>query len=161
MNSKHIAAEKAKWKGQTGPHQFEMTQWICCAPFERLLNMTIIEAAGGKAVLTMPFLEKLAQGGGLMHGGALVSLADTAVAMAIKSLVDAQTHFATISMKTKFLYPVKEGCVRAEAQITKRDGRRLCGQATIYDEKQNAVMTLEAAFKIAADAKIMGVHFRD
>ena len=66
-----------------------MNQWISCAPFERLLNMTIVEACDGRATLTMPFLIDYAQGAGLMHGGALVSLADTAVAMAIKSIIDA------------------------------------------------------------------------
>ncbi len=71
----------------TGPHRVRLEQWISCAPFERLLNMEIVEAKDGHAVLTMPFFYDLAQGAGLMHGGALVSLADTAVVMAIKSLL--------------------------------------------------------------------------
>ncbi|MBU0768652.1 MAG: hypothetical protein KJ687_06150, partial [Proteobacteria bacterium] len=57
----------------TGPHKFEMEAWISCAPFERLLNMKIVEASDGQATLTMPFFIDFAQGGGLMHGGALVS----------------------------------------------------------------------------------------
>nr|MBL0716281.1 PaaI family thioesterase [Desulfobacterales bacterium] len=77
-----------------------MDKWISCAPFEKLLHIEIIEAADGKAVLQMPFLIDFAQGAGLMHGGALVSLADTAVVMAIKSIVPPQTHFATVALKT-------------------------------------------------------------
>ena len=68
--------------------------------------MKIVEASEGRATLTMPFLIDLAQDGGLMHGGALVNQADTAVVMAIKSIVTSQPHFATISLETKFLYPV-------------------------------------------------------
>jgi acyl-CoA thioesterase len=71
----------------TGPHRFPMEAWISYAPFERLLHMAIIEAAEGRATLKMPFLLDFAQGAGLLHGGALVSLADTAVVMAIKSLL--------------------------------------------------------------------------
>ena len=52
-----------------------------------------------------------------MHGGALVSLADTAVVMAIKSIIAPKTHFATISLETKFLYPVKQGVVTAKARV--------------------------------------------
>ena len=63
--------EMEKAPSFTGPHQFSMDSWIRCAPFERLLHMTILEAGGGKAVLTMPFLRDFAQGAGLMHGGAL------------------------------------------------------------------------------------------
>jgi acyl-coenzyme A thioesterase PaaI-like protein len=67
-----------KTPSSTGPHSFELDRWINCSPFERLLNITIVEARDGKAVLTMPFLIEYAQGAGLMHGGALVSLAEFA-----------------------------------------------------------------------------------
>ena len=127
--------EMEKDQSFTGPHRFSMDAWIRCAPFERLLHMTIVEAADGKAVLTMPFLLDFAQGAGLMHGGALVSLADTAVVMAIKSLLPPQTHFATIAMETKFLYPVKKGRVTAKAEVSKQEGRNLRGKATLYDDE--------------------------
>lgn len=144
----------------TGPHKFNMDAWISCAPFERLLNMKIVEASEGIATLTMPFFIDLAQGGGLMHGGALVSLADTAVVMAIKSLVPPQTHFATISLETKFLYPVKEGVVTAKAQVVDRKAETLRGQATVYDETQRPVMEFSSVFKIAKDARIKGISYK-
>ncbi len=145
----------------TGPHRFEMDAWISCAPFEQLLDMTIVRAAGGKAVLTMPFKVALAQGAGLMHGGALVSLADTAVVMAIKSVVAPQTHFATISCESRFLYPVKKGVVTAEAGVVGRQGRHLHGEAVVYDEARHEVLRFSSVFKIARDAQIKGITFAD
>ena len=65
---------------------FELPEWIACAPFEEYLGMRIEDAAAGEAVLSMPFKVKLAQDKGVMHGGAVTALADTAVAMAIKSV---------------------------------------------------------------------------
>jgi uncharacterized protein (TIGR00369 family) len=138
-----------------------MEGWISCAPFERLLNMKILEASDGRATLTMPFLIDFAQGGGLMHGGALVSLADTAVVMAIKSLVPPQTHFATISLQTKFLYPVKKGVVTAKARVTSQEGRTLQGQATVYDEAEKAVLEFSSTFKIAKDTRIKEIIYHD
>jgi uncharacterized protein (TIGR00369 family) len=143
----------------TGPHKFKMDAWISCAPFERLLNITIVEASEGMAILTMPFFVHLAQGGGLMHGGALVSLADTAVVMAIKSLVPPQTHFATISLESKFLYPVKQGIVTAKGRVADRKAERLSGQATVYDAEERPVMEFSSVFKIAKDAKIRGISY--
>ena len=84
----------------TGPHRFTMEKWISCAPFERLLRIEIVRAAQGEAVLSLPFLLDFANGAGLMHGGVLVSLADTAVVMAIKSIVAPHTHFASIHMES-------------------------------------------------------------
>jgi len=143
----------------TGPHKFTMRGWISRAPFERLLNITIVEAAAGRAVLEMPFLIDYAQGGGLMHGGALVSLADTAVVMAIKTLVPPGSHFATIALETKYLLPVKQGIVTARAGVLERDGRILKGAATVYDERERAVMEFSSTFKIARDATIKGIIF--
>jgi uncharacterized protein (TIGR00369 family) len=136
-----------------------MDAWISCAPFERLLNMTIVEASEGMAILTMPFFVNLAQGGGLMHGGALVSLADTAVVMAIKSLIPPHTHFATISLESKFLYPVKKGMVTAKARVLSRKAETLRGQATVYDAEERPVMEFSSVFKIARDAKIRGISY--
>ncbi len=144
----------------TGPHKFDMEGWISCAPFERLLHMEIVEASDGRATLTMPFLIDYAQGAGLMHGGALVSLADTAVVMAIKSLSPAQTHFATISLESKFFYPVKQGVVTARAKVIKQEGRILQGQATVYNEKERPVLEFSSTFKVAKDSIIRGITFQ-
>ena len=149
-----------KMPRSTGPHQFDMDGWITRAPFERLLHMDIVEASHGQATLTMPFLIDFAQGGGLMHGGALVSLADTAVAMAIKSLVPPGTHFATISLETRFLRPVRQGIVTARAEVMNQEGEMLHGQATIYDETRKPVMEFSSTFKIAKDTRIMGVSYK-
>ena len=143
----------------TGPHQFSMGEWISAAPFERLLKITIVEAGEGRATLTMPFLLDLAQGAGLMHGGALVSLADTSVVMAIKSLLPAGSHFATIRLETKFLLPVKKGVVTARARVVSRVERTLEGEATLYDDQERAVLEFSATFKIARDTRINGVTF--
>ena len=145
----------------TGPHKFEMESWISCAPFERLLNMKIVEAIGGRATLTMPFFVDFAQGGGLMHGGALVSLADTAVVMAIKSIIDPQTHFATISLETRFLYPVKQGIVTARARVTEQKERILHGEATVYNDAERSVLAFTSTFKMAKDKKIKNIDFQD
>jgi uncharacterized protein (TIGR00369 family) len=129
-----------------------MDAWIDCAPFERLLNMKIVSAENGRAILTMPFLVQYAQGAGLMHGGALAALADTAVVMAIKSILSPGTHFATISMESKFLYPVKQGVVTAKASATQEKERTFSGRATVYNEEDKAVMEFASIFKIANSA---------
>lgn len=143
----------------TGPHRFQMEEWISCAPFERLLNMEIVSAENGRATLEMPFVMDLAQGAGLMHGGALVSLADTAVVMAIKSILAPETHFATISLETKFLYPVKQGIVTAKAEVSGREDRILHGHAVVYNEDQRSVIEFSSTFKIAKDAAIKNISF--
>jgi len=146
-------------RDDTGPHRFDMPAWISRAPFERHLAMEIVRAEAGEAVLKMPFLKQFAQGAGLMHGGALVSLADTAVVMAIKSVVAPGTHFATISMESRFHHPVKQGVVVARAVVTERQGRMLTGNCDVVDAADRTVMTFASVFKVAQDAVIQSVRF--
>ncbi|GAU08287.1 PaaI family thioesterase [Desulfoplanes formicivorans] len=133
----------------TGPHEVTLDTWIATAPFEDLLGMKIISASNGHAVLTMPFVRVLAQGLGFMHGGALVSLADTAVAMAAKSLLPPGTVFATTSITNRFLHPVTRGVVTARAVMTGRRGRDLMGNAEVTDEDGRVVMRFGAVFRVA------------
>ena len=161
MNNLKFKIQNSKSNNLTGPHKFIMEKWISCAPFEKLLNMEIIEAKEGKAVLKMPFYIQFAQGAGLMHGGALTTLADTAVVMAIKSILDKGTHFATIEMKGKFLKPVIKGFITAKAEIYEKDGRILKGRADIFNDEGVKVFEFNSIFKIAKDAKIKNIIFKE
>ena len=133
----------------TGPHSIDIKEWVDVAPFGRLLHMEIIEANKGRALLTMPFKVEFAQGSGLMHGGALVSLADTAAVMAIKSVVSPDTYFATVSLKTTFLYPIKCGTVTAKARVTAQRKNHLYGRATLFNQEDRPVLKFRATYQIS------------
>ena len=134
---------------KAGQEQFRLEGWIDSAPYEDLLQMKIERAEQGHALLTMPFTVKHSMGAGLMHGGALTSLADTAVAMAIKSLLPAGTHFATIDLKARFLAPVAEGEVRAEARVSGPQGRDFSGEAIVFDQGGVEVFHFSSTFRVA------------
>lgn len=70
-----------------GPHRFQRDRRINCAPFEIRLRIDIVKAANGRAALEMPFHIECVRGAGLMPGGALVVLADTAAIMVIRSVL--------------------------------------------------------------------------
>jgi uncharacterized protein (TIGR00369 family) len=129
--------------------QFELAGWVATAPFEDLVGITIESAAKGRAVLSMPFRVKLAQGGGVVHGGALTTLADTAVAMAIKSLLPAGTMFATTELSVRFLAPVREGRMTATAAVTGPEGRTFRGEAAVIDAEGREVVTFHSVFRVA------------
>lgn len=132
-----------------GERPFVMEGWIDTAPFEEFIGLRIAEARDGRALLTLPFTVKLAQGGGLMHGGALTSLADTAVAMAIKSLLPPGTQFATTELSMKFLAPVREGMVTARAEVQGPQGRTFFGEAVLTDDQGREVARFQSVFRVA------------
>lgn len=129
--------------------QFALPAWIATAPFEALCGLEILEAADGRAVLRMPFRVKLAQGGGLLHGGAVTTLADTAVAMAIKSLLPEGTRFGTVELTTVFRAPITRGVAEARARVVRFEGRDLEGEAEVFAENGTLAATFHSRFRLA------------
>ena len=130
------------------PLPFSLPEWIALAPFEEYLGMHIDEAAGGRATLSMPFRAVHCQGAGLMHGGAVVSLADTALAIAIKTLLPEGTQFATIDMSLQFHAPVRWGTVQAVAAVTERSEKDIRGEVALLTEDGVKAATFRAVFRI-------------
>lgn len=145
---------KPEWEKMMDPEgelPFTLDTWVALAPFERLLGMKIESAENGEAILTMLFTVKLAQGAGLLHGGAITTLADTAAAMAIKTLLPEGTHFATVSLQTHFLAPVCEGEVRvvARAEPSADQERVYVSSVDVLSGDGRVAATFESIFKIA------------
>ena len=128
--------------------QFQLDDWIESSPFESLLNIEIVEAQSGQALLKMPYTVKLSNGGGVMHGGAMTTLADTAVAMAIKSLLPGGTPFATTELKMEFIAPVLEGEVTAKAHVDELDKRNFHGECELSGEEGELFARMTSVFKL-------------
>jgi 1,4-dihydroxy-2-naphthoyl-CoA hydrolase len=83
-------------------------------PFCAALGITADEATAERVVLALAWDERWCTTGGLMHGGAVMTLADSAGAMcAFLNLPDGAIGTATIESKTNFLGAVTAGTVRA------------------------------------------------
>jgi uncharacterized protein (TIGR00369 family) len=62
---------------------------------------------------------------GILHGGALVSLLDTAAAFAVLTLLAPGQRTVTVDLTVHFLRPVSSGRVEARARVL-REGGRVC-----------------------------------
>jgi uncharacterized protein (TIGR00369 family) len=133
--------------------QFELEDWIDGSPFEQLLGVQILKAEEGQVPLSLPFTLKLSNGGGVMHGGAMTSLADTAVAMAIKSLLAPGTVFATSDLSMRFIAPVLEGQVHAYASVRAMGARTFSGECELLSEDDEVYAHLTTVFKVARQDK--------
>ena len=92
--------------------------------FPAMVGIEIDSNENGRAQLAINVTEKHLQLQGIMHGGAIATLVDTAVAVAIIGASEPGSRFTTIEMKINYLSPIKEGRVVADARLI-RDGRRI------------------------------------
>jgi acyl-CoA thioesterase len=103
--------------------------------FPRMLGMEIDLIEPGRAVLGIEVRQELLQLQGVMHGGAIASLVDTAVAFAIVSVSQPEDRFTTVEMKVNYLSSIREGRVTADARLI-RDGRRIIvADCDVFDSK--------------------------
>lgn len=103
-------------------------------PFAQQLGMTVDEASADRVVARLTWTPQLCTVGGVMHGGALMSLADTAGALvAFLGLPEGATT-ATITSTTQLLRPVTGGAVRAVAVPLHRGRTTVTAQTSLYDD---------------------------
>ena len=76
-------------------------------------------------------------------------------------IIGGTSDFATISLETKFLYPVKQGVVTAKATVANQSGKILQGFSTVYNEENRAVLEFSSTFKMAKEKRIRDIAFQD
>jgi uncharacterized protein (TIGR00369 family) len=93
-------------------------------PLCATLGITASEFAAERVVLHLAWAPELCTSGGMLHGGALMVLADSAgAASAFLNLPEGATGTSTIESKTNFLGGVRAGCsVSATAVPLHRGG---------------------------------------
>lgn len=99
-------------------------------PFFKLMGFELLEIEPGRSKLAMTWRPDLLQPAGIMHGGAIASLVDTAFAQAIILTKNNQESAArgggmvTIDLRVKYFRPVSGGRIVCEAKVT-RPGRQI------------------------------------
>ncbi len=119
-------------------------------PVWDLMDIRVVEMGEGTATLRMPFDDKLINPYGMMHGSGVYALADSAVAVAISTLVEKGKQFFTVEMKVNYLEPVTTGIVEARAKIL-RLGHIVPGEVDVFNE--NKLVAKAIATYIIVDEK--------
>ena len=97
-------------------------------PFVHLLGIKLGEAERGAATLYLDARDELGRMEGIMHGGVIASLIDTAAAFAVITLLEPLQTTATADLTVHYLRPVLGGQIRAHARVL-RAGRGLVSVA--------------------------------
>ncbi len=93
-------------------------QMIAALPFARALGMQLDEIEHGRAVISMPYDERLVgePRTGVIHGGAVSALMDTCSGAAVMARTDGPGVTATIDLRIDYMRPARPGDrIRCEA----------------------------------------------
>jgi 1,4-dihydroxy-2-naphthoyl-CoA hydrolase len=108
-------------------------------PFADHLGIRIEEAGPDRAVATLDHRAELCTAAGVMHGGVLMSLADSLGALVTFLGLPEGAGTATITSTTQMFRPVSSGTVRAVATVVHRGRTTVTAQTDLYDGEQRLV----------------------
>jgi acyl-CoA thioesterase len=114
---------------------------IEAVPYARLLGIQLEKVIPGEATLTLAIRPELSQNHGVVHGGAIASLIDTATAFAILTLLEPDERVTTVDLTISYLRPGFEGQMRATARVLRQGRRLITTTAEVTDESGTLLAT--------------------
>jgi uncharacterized protein (TIGR00369 family) len=105
----------------------------------RQFGFVVAEAEPGRVLLRMRVDKRHMQVHGVVHGGVLAALADTAGGLATYISLPRVKRVATIEMKINYLESVEGGTVEAEARLIRRGRHLAVVDCDIRDHNQRLV----------------------
>ena len=112
---------------------------VALMPFARQLGVVVDEASAERVVARLAWAPDLCTSAGIMHGGALISLADTAGALVTVLGLPEGATTATITSTSQLFRPVTGGTVRAVAVPVHRGRTTVTAQTSLFDSNDRLV----------------------
>jgi uncharacterized protein (TIGR00369 family) len=114
----------------------ELTEKIrATAPFAGLLGIEYVAAGPDEVRSRLAWDESRCTAGGILHGGALMGLADNAGGLlAFLNLPEDATGTATIESKSNFFSAVRSGHVHAVSRLLHKGKRTIVVDTELFDD---------------------------
>ena len=115
-------------------------------PFAHFLKIELGEMRRGAATLHLEVRDELRRNGGLVHGGVVASLVDTAAAFAMLTLLEADQASATVDLTIHYLRPLLTGRATAQARVLRAGRRIMVITVDVLDETKAVAATALTSF---------------
>jgi uncharacterized protein (TIGR00369 family) len=112
---------------------------VALMPFARRLGVIVDEASADRVTARLSWAPDLCTAAGIMHGGVLMSLADTAGALVTFLGLPEGATTATITSTSQLFRPVTSGTVRAVAVPVHRGRTTVTAQTSLFDSDDRLV----------------------
>ena len=118
-------------------------------PYAHLLGIELDAISKGAATLGLDVRKELLQNHGVVHGGAIASIIDTAMAFAIITLLEPREKVTTVDLTISFLRPLTKGRITAVAKVVRAGRRLFVVSAEVFDvDRKLATTALSTYIKI-------------
>ena len=99
-----------------------------------LLGFDVESVQEGRAIFRLDVRPRHKQIHGVVHGGILAALADTAAAIAAYTVIPRGVEIATLELKINYMEPVPGGRVKADARVLRKGRNFIVTESEIFNE---------------------------
>jgi uncharacterized protein (TIGR00369 family) len=116
--------------------------------YAKFLGLELRELKRGEVTVCLNVREELKQNHGVVHGGAIASLIDTASAFVILTAIDENEKVTTTDLTIHYLRPVTGGQMLAKARIIRGGQRRFVVNVEVENDGALAATAVTGYVKI-------------
>lgn len=139
----------------TDSQRTRIAEALSTVPFAQLLGIKLDSIEPGKATLSLRIREDFKQNAGVVHGGVIAALIDSATAFAILPLLQPDERTTTVDLTISYLRPLTSGDMVATARVLRAGGRLLAVSADLLDNEGNLAATaLSTYIKLSNQVRV-------
>jgi len=133
----------------TGDERYrDMWDRMARSPFHTWAGMRLERVNEGQVDVSLVAQDHHLNLAGVIHGGMIATLADTAMGLAYRTVLKAGTSHLTSQLSITFLAPGRPGIVTARATVVKTGGRVGYAEAEVVDVEGALLARATALFAV-------------
>lgn len=127
----------------------EVRERFAASAFHRsFFGMTLERVAEGEVDVALDVEDRHRNLLGIVHGGVIATLADTATGLAYRTVLEPGTQHVTSQLNVTYLAPGRGGRILARGRVIKRGRRTGYAEADVLDEESRLLARASALFAV-------------
>ena len=122
---------------------------LAASEFHTWAGMEVTEAAAGEVTVAMDLLDRHVNLQGLVHGGMLAILADTACGLSIRSAMEPGRLHITTDLDIHYLAPAKPGRLFGRGKAVKVGRTLAFAEASVEDGEGRLLARAQSRFSVS------------
>jgi uncharacterized protein (TIGR00369 family) len=122
---------------------------LAASAFHTWAGMDVVDAVPGEVTVAMRVEERHVNLQGLVHGGMLAILADTACGLSIRSAMEPGRLHVTADLDIHFLAPAKPGTLLGRGKAVKVGRSLAFAEASIEDDQGRLLAKAQSRFSVS------------
>lgn len=109
------------------------------SPVFEFLGIRLVKIEPGSSLLEMEAKQEHTHNGGIVQGGLITALADSAIAYAVTSALPDDVGQTSVDLKINFIRPVSSGTITAEGWLIHMGSRTAVGESIVLNDQGKVV----------------------